>query len=71
MASSSGQLLCAGLLLCAQCWGIPLAVCVGSWDGFVFCLYFGTVPVPRGAGSSVRLAHKTVWVAWHGVPLNG
>lgn len=71
MAPSSGRLPRSGLLLCAQCWGIPLAVSACSRDWFVPCLCFGAVAVPRGAGSSVPLAHKTGWVAWHGVPLGG
>lgn len=45
--------------------GHPLDVSVGSWGGFAPYLCFGAVAAPLGAGSSVLLAHRAGWVAWH------
>ena len=74
MPPGSGRLPCSGqgtaAPLCLAL-GHPLGVSAGSWDGFALRLCFGAAAVPRGAGSSVPLAHKTGWVAWHGVPLDG
>lgn len=74
MGPSSGQLPRSGqgtAALSCPTLGHLLGVSVGSRDGFSPCLRFGAAAVLRAAGSSVPLARKTGWVAWHGMASMG